>query len=548
MDDEDYDDSQYPKPAFAMPQQQAQQGQQHQQRYTISDWLVLPTLVFSQFAGTSLWFAPNAVITQVESFEEGQISALASCVQGGFILGTLLLTVFRASDRVSPPLLFAVMTTVGAALNLLCVATTHFGVWAVLRLLVGVCLAGVYPIGMKIAAVEYPSGLGARLGVLVGALTLGTAFPWLVRGIGDETGLPFEATLASVSGLAFVGALLLAVVMLPRDKFQGGFGSDTLRRFFSFCFSTDIGNGQHEEGVNGYGKSESKEGETHKAKDFGKAVSTDSIDSTESRRKGEDSSVPKPDESLPATDYRGLAFLKAIVASSQFRAAAIGYFGHQWELYTMWTFVPVLIDRYSEQNGGVILGNEPMTSFLTIGIGAVSCSVAGVWSLHAGRGILPGSAVVAMVNLMISLGCCLLVPAYQLMSQGVFLFFLLVWGWTVIADSAQFSSLTAMYACKGLLGTSLTLTTCVGYVITVISIQMIGALIDTAGWDPGNSLALLAIGPVIGLFRTYREWPLHRLCRCDNQHKTSTTEQSMVKDSRDDDVESAAGATPKDCR
>lgn len=80
MDDEDYDDSQYPKPAFAMPQQQAQQGQQHQQRYTISDWLVLPTLVFSQFAGTSLWFAPNAVITQVESFEEGQISALGSVV------------------------------------------------------------------------------------------------------------------------------------------------------------------------------------------------------------------------------------------------------------------------------------------------------------------------------------------------------------------------------------------------------------------------------------------------------------------------------------
>ena len=159
----------------------------------------------------------------------------------------------------------------------------------------------------------------------------------------------------------------------------------------------------------------------------------------------------------------------------------------------MWTYAPVLIDRYSETNGGVVPDNEALLSFLTIAIGAVSCTVAGVWSLRAGRGLLPGSAVVAMIHLSGSLICCLIAPSYRSMSKAGFLVYLLSWGWSVIADSAQFSSLTARYAHKDFLGSSLTLVTCLGYAITVASIQLIGALIGD-GMDPGKALALWRLG------------------------------------------------------
>lgn len=195
------------------------------------DWLVLPTIVFAQFAGTSLWFAPNAVISLL-GFVQKEAAALVSCVQAGFILGTLTLTYFAVADRISPPFLFCIMTLIGAALNAVCIFSTNFALWVVVRTLVGFSLAGVYPVGMKIAAVEYPSGIGARLGVLVGALTLGTAFPWLVRGVGDSAGLPYQTTIGAVSILAAAGAVNMALVMIPR---QGGPGAVFFGRILACC-------------------------------------------------------------------------------------------------------------------------------------------------------------------------------------------------------------------------------------------------------------------------------------------------------------------------
>lgn len=519
------------------------------------DWLVLPTIVFAQFAGTSLWFAPNAVVSQIDGFGEAEVSALVSCVQVGFILGTLTLTYFAATDRISPPVLFTVMTLVGAALNVVCVSTTNFSAWAVLRLLVGFCLAGVYPVGMKIAAMEYPSGLGARLGVLVGALTLGTAFPWLVSGIGEDSSMPFAATLAAVSILAVVGAITMAVVMIPR---QGGPGAACFGRLLNFCCCCDKEIDKNNTSEEGESKTtyhltkgetsslpvsapeagcQAEEDEEEQQEDAivqeGAIVDHQSHNPMDSNNK-----VPAERNTEEGTKQQhqqlmGMEALRAIMEDSRFRAAAIGYFGHMWELYAFWAYAPALIESHALEHNGVVLGNVALTSFATIAVGAVSCTLGGIWSLSAGRGVHPGSSVVAEVALLVSLVCCLLAPSYQYMSQGVFLFYLLVWGSAVVADSGQFSSLCADYARRSLVGTALTLTTCIGFSITVVSIQMVGALLK-AGWDPGNALALLAIGPILGLWRSYYEWPLHRLCGAASQESADDSLPQTAADVQED--------------
>jgi len=355
-------------------------------------------------------------------------------------------------------------------------------------------LAGVYPVGMKIASNEYPQGLGARLGVLVGALTLGTAFPWLVRGMQGEdgAGLPYKTTIGAVSAVAFSGAIAMWAVMVPRHRVV--------------CKSSD----QQEAPT-------SPQPNDHKSSHLASSGS-DVFQQDEETTSNVDLEQQEKQQQQETQQQQlmGIQALQQILSDTQFCASAIGYFGHMWELYAFWTYAPALIKSHAEIYSGVILGNVALTSFATIAIGSLSCTVAGIWSLRAGRGILPCSAVVAEVALMISLVCCLVAPLYQRMSQGLFLFYLLVWGSAVVADSAQFSSLCAAYATPSLVGTALTLTTCVGFSITIVSIQILGTLLEN-GWDPGNALALLAIGPILGAGWSYKEWPLHRVLfsRCD---------------------------------
>ena len=465
----------------------------------ITSCLILPTIVYAQFAGTSLWFAPNAVVANV-GFDDHQVASLVSSVQGGFIAGTLLLTYFAVADRCNPAGLFAAMTTAGSVLNALCVATTSYAAWIVLRVLVGTMLAGVYPVGMKIASAEYPQGLGARLGVLVGALTLGTAFPWLVRGLQGEggSGLPYRTTVGVVSAVAFSGALVMWAVMVPRHR---------VKRESATCSSRSCSsNGRREIDA-------APECKSHDEASLQQGVSSGSSDVFQQDEEESSSHANLEHQEQQQHHHHhqqqlmGIKALRQILADSRFRAASLGYFGHMWELYAFWTYVPILIQSHVDVHG-VILGNVALTVFATIAIGAASCTIAGIWSLRAGRNVLPGGAVVAEVALLTSLVCCLVAPFYQGMSQGVFLFYLLVWGSAVVADSAQFSSLCAAYACPSLVGTALTFTTCVGFSITIVSIQILGALLENE-WDPGNALALLAIGPVLGATRSYWEWPLH---------------------------------------
>lgn len=178
---------------------------------------VLPVIVFSQFAGTSLWFATNAVMPDLQrawALPAAAVGTLTSAVQLGFVAGTLVFALLMVADRFRPTRVFLACTVLGALANAATVLL--HGQWAALlalRFAVGFLLAGVYPVGMRIAASWYREGLGAAMGVLIGALVLGTALPHGLRAVGfSGAGAPFswQAVVLAVSALALAGGIATA--------------------------------------------------------------------------------------------------------------------------------------------------------------------------------------------------------------------------------------------------------------------------------------------------------------------------------------------------
>ena len=165
---------------------------------------ILPVIVFAQFCGTSLWFAGNAVMENlVDAFniEASAMGHLTSAVQFGFIIGTLVFAFLTIADRYSPSKVFFVSALIAAFFNLgTILSINNFGSLLGLRFLTGFFLAGIYPVGMKIAADYYQKGLGKSLGFLVGALAVGTAFPHLLKGFSSD--LPWRYILIFTSSIA----------------------------------------------------------------------------------------------------------------------------------------------------------------------------------------------------------------------------------------------------------------------------------------------------------------------------------------------------------
>ncbi|WP_242926593.1 MFS transporter [Pontibacter vulgaris] len=372
---------------------------------------ILPAIVFSQFAGTALWFAGNAVLPELQQslrLQSEALGLLTSAVQLGFILGTLCFAFLSLADRFSPRMLFLVCALAGAIANalVLFVAESITGVLA-LRAITGFLLAGIYPVGMKIAASWYSGNLGKAIGYLVGALVLGTAFPHLLRGLGAA--LPWQTMLLSISALAALGGVVM-YTLVPDGPFSGK-GA----RF-------DARNILH----------------VFKAKDF--------------------------------------------------RAAAFGYFGHMWELYTLWAFVPFILSFvYPDLTAAQV----SIRAFAVIAAGAVGCVGGGYLSQRL------GSSKVAFLQLLFSGVCCLL-SVWVLQLQGnTVLYFLIFWGIVVAGDSPQFSALTARTAPTQLVGTALTVVTSIGFAITIVSIQFMGYLQSIL---PSPYLFVFLVpGPVLGL-------------------------------------------------
>jgi MFS family permease len=180
-----------------------------------------------------------------------------------------------------------------------------------------------------------------------------------------------------------------------------------------------------------------------------------------------------------------------VFKNKDFRKASFGYFGHMWELYTFWTFVPILLKTYSDLYA-VVKFNIPLLSFFIIGIGSISCVLGSYLAAKF------GTKRTAFSLLLLSCICCLVSPLFFLVSNGtIFLLFLLFWGMVVIADSPLFSTLVAQNAPEKDKGTALTIVNCIGFSVTILSLQLV-----SAQYHSTNSIfvyLLLAIGPVFGL-------------------------------------------------
>lgn len=340
------------------------------------------------------------------------VSLVTSAVMLGFIAGTLVFSFLSLADRFSPVKLFFLCSLAGALTNS---AVAWFASDTVslfsLRFITGFFIAGIYPVGMKIAADWYEKGLGKALGFLLGALVLGTAFPHLLKN------RDFEILWKPV----FYYTSLFATV--------GGF----LMLFF-------VGDGPYRKKSGGF-------------------------------------------------RWNAIAI---IFRSKQWKQAAFGYFGHMWELYTFWGFIPLILELYSTKNGMSL--NVSLLSFLVIAFGAISCIAGGYLSERW------GSAKVATLALMISGICCIVSPFFFYLPISLFLCLVFTWGLTVIPDSPQFSSLVAQFAPEHLRGTALTIYNSIGFTISTISLVIIDYVFHSKGFfGAQNSFILLGLGAITGL-------------------------------------------------
>jgi MFS family permease len=195
---------------------------------------ILPIIVVAQFCCTSLWFASNAVMSDLANnfgLTPSAVGQLTAAVQFGFILGTLVFAVLAIADRFPPSKVFLICALLGAVFNtgILWEGNTLATILS-LRFLTGFFLAGIYPVGMKISADYFEKGLGKSLGFLVGALVLGTAFPHLLKGITNT--LPWESVMFSTSSLAVLGGLMM-VVLVPDGPYRKQGQGIQLSAFFS---------------------------------------------------------------------------------------------------------------------------------------------------------------------------------------------------------------------------------------------------------------------------------------------------------------------------
>jgi MFS family permease len=376
-------------------------------------WRALAWLALASLLGMSTWFSGTAVVRQLRI--EWHLTAAAAAwltiaVQLGFVAGALTAAVTNLPDLVAPRRVFFV-ACLGAALVNAGFAAAHGAATGIaLRFATGFFIAGIYPTGLKVMATWFQRDRGRALGIMVGALTLGSAAPHLANGLG---GLAWRTVVLSTSALTLLGGVLAIGAVrdgpfpFPRARFD-------------------------------------------------------------------------PSQAGRALADRGV------------RLACIGYFGHMWELYAMWAwFLVFFSDSLQRSNGGDVSALASLGTFAVIGAGFAGCWAGGILSDRWGRARTAALAMAISGTCALTIGLLFGAPAGVVLALG------LVWGASVVADSAQFSTLVTELADPAYVGTSLTLQLGLGFVLTVLTIWLVPFARDLVGWR--WAFVLLVPGPIIGI-------------------------------------------------
>ena len=363
------------------------------------------------------WFSASAVaptLTRVWYLTPTGTAWLTISVQLGFVAGALVSAVLTLADRWSARRLVVGAAALAAAATVGVAFAPGPGIGIAARMLTGAALAGVYPPGMKIAAGWFREGRGWAIGILVGALTLGSAVPHLVRWAAPPDAWRLVLGIAAACALAG-GILVLAV---PND---GPFAAPSPR--FSW------------------------------------------------------SAAPR------------------ILRDRAVLLANLGYLGHMWELYAMWTWMAVYVAASERLRRGVEADTTALAALVTfavVGSGAIGCWLGGKYADCWGR------TLVTSIAMVVSGVCALVVGLFFGGPLTALVPLLLVWGVTVVADSAQFSTAVSELAPADYVGTALTLQTSMGFLLTCATIYLLPAVATAIGWR--WSMSVLAVGPALGVW------------------------------------------------
>ena len=381
---------------------------------TLSKWQTLSLLALAELLAMSVWFSASAVVpvlTDVWSLSDSGRSWLTMSVQMGFVIGAFGSAVFNLADRARPHLLFSISALAAAASTFL-IPASGLGLPAALALrgLTGFFLAGVYPVGMKIMATWTKGDRGFAIGLLVGALTLGSGAPHLLNAFGGVDNWQFVLYISAL--FAALGGLV-ALAFVDEGPYR--------------------------------------------------AV---------------------------APPFR-FGYVGHILRTRDLALAILGYLGHMWELFAMWTWIPVFLAA-----SFAVTGIDPVwasaLAFGVFGAGAAGSLLAGQMADRLGR------TTITVASLIIS-GACAVVAGFLFGGNPLLLAGLcLVWGFAVVADSAQFSAALSELSDRSYAGTALTLRTSLGFLLTLLTIRAIPQLVAYVGWR--WAFASLTVGPIVGVW------------------------------------------------